>query len=408
MARFLALTVLVFAANVSLAQENSKVKEARLLEERAKKDADKLKEVTQVLKEQVRKEAVKLKELQEQLKVSEESLKSAVDKLMAATERLKDAEKKLKEAEDKAKSEAKVKEKAKDKIKVYDKDFEYSGKFADTDPLDDQRQGPAQTHIVRLKAGQVYTIDMISNELDSYLRLLDPKGTQLDEDDDSGGNLNSRIIFNCSKDGDYKIVCTTFAAGMTGNYILKVKTTGVAQKPSSAHTQLVEKAAPDFQGDFAVNGDPVKLSDLKGKVVLLCFWEVRSTPSAALLPTLTEWHKAYKKDGLAVVGITFYTSEIGQKLGFDKESGKISGAKEANVKSDQAMLTDFASYHKVDHLLMALNKKEALNVFDVYAVNSVPQLVLIDRKGMVRMINVGSSKNTAEVETELKKLLEEK
>ena len=53
---------------------------------------------------------------------------------------------------------------------------------------------------------------------------------------------------------------------------------------------MVGKDAPDFKGDFAVNGNPLKLSDLKGKVVLLAFWEVRSTPgSRRWIPTASGW-----------------------------------------------------------------------------------------------------------------------
>jgi hypothetical protein len=42
--------------------------------------------------------------------------------------------------------------------------------------------------------------------------------------------------------------------------------------PGQQEQGLVGKPAPDLQGDFAVNGKPVHLSDLKGKVVLLDFW----------------------------------------------------------------------------------------------------------------------------------------
>ena len=137
-----------------------------------------------------------------------------------------------------------------------------------------------------MKAGNVYTIDMVSTELDSYLRLLDPKGNQLEEDDDSGGNLNARIIFNCTKDGDYKVVTTSFGPDMKGAYSLTVKTTGGIQVPSTAHKQMLGKPAPEINGDFAINGKAIKLADLKGKVVLLYFWEVRSSASVALLPAL--------------------------------------------------------------------------------------------------------------------------
>lgn len=301
---------------------------------------------------------------------------------------------------------------AKDKIKLKDKDFRVEGKFTDNDPKDKERMGPAQTHTVKMKAGQTYTIDMVSSDVDSYLRLLDPKGKQLDEDDDSGGMLNSRIIFNCGKDGDYKIVCTTFAADMTGNYVLTVKNSANNYQPTTSHTQMVGKEAPDFKGDFAVNGKPTKLSDLKGKVVLLSFGEVRSTPAANTLPALAELHKAFKADGLAVVGVTYYNTDYGQRLAFDKETGKLTDLKEADHQSDQTMLSNYAAYHKVEHLLMALAKQEALDAFNAYAVNSLPQIVLIDRQGMVRFIHIGEVKGASDAETaiknEIKKLVAEK
>ena len=289
-----------------------------------------------------------------------------------------------------------------------DKDFKVQGMLTKDDPKDQQRGGPSQTHVVPLKAGKVYTIDMVSTEVDSYLRLLDPKGTQIAEDDDSGGNQNSRIIFNCTMDGEYKLVCTTFDANMRGSYTLTVKAGGNFQKPATAHAKMIGKDAPDFEGDFAVNGKPVKLSDLQGKVVLLDFWEVRSERSAAFLPRLSEWGKLYKMKGLEVVSVTFYLSDINQRLTFDKETGGVKTAEKADRKSDQELLRAFAAHHKVDHLLIMIPGQDALDTFGAYAVNSVPQLVLIDRKGMVRLIDISGGKNSGAVETEIKKLLAEK
>jgi hypothetical protein len=288
------------------------------------------------------------------------------------------------------------------------KDFRVQAKFSKDDPKDKQREGPSQVHVVSMKAGKVYTIDMVSKDVDSYLRLLDSKGNQLDEDDDSGGNQNARIIFNCAKDGDYKVVCTTFGPDMNGGYTLTVKTTGVAQLPSTAHAQMIGTAAPDFEADFAVNGKAVKLSALRGKVVLLDFCDIRSSSSIALLERLSEWNKAYKEQGLAIVGVTFYPSDINQTLGFDDETGTVKTVKKADRKSDQALLGAFAAHHKVSHVLMALPKQAALDTFNTYVVNGVPQLVLIDRKGMIRMIDLGSEKSSPLVESEIKKLLAEK
>src|SRR5262245_21006191 len=86
---------------------------------------------------------------------------------------------------------------AKEKEKI--KNFEAKGTLTKDDPKDAQRGGPLHVHVVPMKAGRTYTIDMMSSAFDSYLRLLDPKGNQLDEDDDGGEGLNSRITFNCTK-----------------------------------------------------------------------------------------------------------------------------------------------------------------------------------------------------------------
>src|SRR5262249_18458849 len=130
------------------------------------------------------------------------------------------------------------------------------------DPKDNRRNSPTKVYTVRLKAGTVYQIDMVSNEFDSYLFLDDKNGTQLAQDPDSGGMLNARIIFNCPRDDEYKVIATAFNPDRIGNFTVTVKVQGQEQKAATAHAALVDKAAPDFEGDFALNGKAVKLSDL--------------------------------------------------------------------------------------------------------------------------------------------------
>jgi hypothetical protein len=47
-----------------------------------------------------------------------------------------------------------------------------------------------------------------------------------------------------------------------------------AEKEKEAGSDLIGKPAPEITGDFALNGKAVKLSDLKGKVVILDLWAV--------------------------------------------------------------------------------------------------------------------------------------
>ena len=219
-----------------------------------------------------------------------------------------------------------------------EKDIRIEGTLTKDDPIDKRRGGASQTHTVKMKAGKTYTIDMVSNQLDSYLFLDDAKGRQLAEDDDSGGNQNAQIVFNCTKDGDYKVVCTVYDAKMTGKYVLTVKSNSNTTPLATPHASLIGKQAPDFKGDFVLNGIAKELSDLKGKVVVLAFWEARSTQCAETFATLRDWHKAHNAEGLEIVGVTYYNSDIGQRIAFDKETGKVMTTEKADKLSDQATL----------------------------------------------------------------------
>jgi thiol-disulfide isomerase/thioredoxin len=176
------------------------------------------------------------------------------------------------------------------------------------------------------------------------------------------------------------------------------------KKDDDPFADLIGKPAPDFTGDFAINGKPTKLSDLKGKVVLVDFWAVWCPPCVASFPHLTEINKQYKEKGLEVLGVTAYEG----RFKFDKDAGKLTPAK-VNQDEEQTMLKDFSSHHKLEHRLMTLPKDVAKKAFEDYKVRGIPQAVLIDRKGNVRMVKVGFSKeNFEEIEKMAKELLNEK
>ncbi len=98
----------------------------------------------------------------------------------------------------------------------------YKGTLAKTDP---RYQGKKihKLFTVDFEAGKTYQIDQASGRFDSYLYLEDPDGNIVGEDDDSGGNLNARIIHQAAKAGRYLIVATSLEGGNTGAFTLSVQ-----------------------------------------------------------------------------------------------------------------------------------------------------------------------------------------
>jgi thiol-disulfide isomerase/thioredoxin len=172
---------------------------------------------------------------------------------------------------------------------------------------------------------------------------------------------------------------------------------------------LIGKPAPDFAGDFAVNGKAGKLSDLKGKVVLVDFWAVWCGPCIATFPHLRDWHKEYSDKGLEIVGVTMYNCERGRNYGFDKNTGKLTRATSQTKEGEQELLKDFAGHHKLQHRLMTLGKDDVTKTFKDYKVSGIPHVVVIDRKGNIQLVKVGSGEENAKaIEAKLKELLAEK
>src|SRR5712692_6026430 len=62
-------------------------------------------------------------------------------------------------------------------------------------------------------------------------------------------------------------------------------------------------AAPDFNCPVWLNSPPLRLNQLRGKVVLIDFWEYTCINCIRTFPYLRRWHSIYAPLGLVVIGV---------------------------------------------------------------------------------------------------------
>src|SRR2546430_2316992 len=77
-----------------------------------------------------------------------------------------------------------------------------------------------------------------------------------------------------------------------------------APRPSpSASGDWTGKSAPDFALS-ALDGHRVRLSDFRGKVVIVNFWATWCAPCKVEMPWLVEFYGRYRAQGLEIIGLS--------------------------------------------------------------------------------------------------------
>ncbi len=147
-------------------------------------------------------------------------------------------------------------------------------------------------------------------------------------------------------------------------------------KKREKHYQILGETAPELTSIDQWMGKTEPLSGLRGKVVLLDFWATWCGPCLAAFPSLVEWHNELENKGLVIIGVTRY---YGQAEGY-----------KADEKAELAFLKKFKTQYGLPYSF-AVAKDQTNQI--MYGAKGIPTAVLIDRKGKVRYIEIGSSQS---------------
>ncbi|EEF61242.1 TlpA family protein disulfide reductase [Pedosphaera parvula] len=158
--------------------------------------------------------------------------------------------------------------------------------------------------------------------------------------------------------------------------------------------KLIGTVPPEWEATDWINSAPLKLGDLKGKVVLVRWWTAPTCPFCrATAPALNEFYEKYRETGLEVIG--FYHHKSDEPLTQDWVK-KYSG--EYNFKFPVAIDRDWKTLHR---WWLDAEKRDFTSVS-----------FLIDRKGVIRYIHPGGEyvkgdKDYARLKAKIEELLKE-
>ena len=117
--------------------------------------------------------------------------------------------------------------------------------------------------------------------------------------------------------------------------------------------------APDFVLD-SNTGKPVKLSGLKGQVVMINFWATWCGPCRQEMPLLDSIYKQYKDKSFTLLGV--------------------------NVEPDPKAANDWLKKTPVSFPVLYDVKSDVSNL---YKVAGMPSTVFVDKKGNLRVVHRG-------------------
>jgi thiol-disulfide isomerase/thioredoxin len=172
----------------------------------------------------------------------------------------------------------------------------------------------------------------------------------------------------------------TFAlsAAFAACALIATSTAAIAAQPENG------PPAPELTGITQwLNSEPLKLQQLRGKVVLVDFWTYSCINCANTLPYVKSWNQKYKDQGLTVIGV--HTPEYP----FERDTG--------NVKTALKRLG----------IIYPVAQDNQYATWNAYNNQYWPAFYLIDKQGQIVYTHFGEG-DYAQTEARIQALLAQK
>ena len=189
-----------------------------------------------------------------------------------------------------------------------------------------------------------------------------------------------------------------FLLGTVGCQNRTAENSGAGAKVQTAQSPVVGGAATTQKSDAKTidfdftdfSGKARKLSEFRGKIVLLDFWATWCAPCLADIPKLKTFYDKHKAEGFEIVGMDAET------LGDDAAAADAKAAKDAAARAKQIVSTRGVDW-------TVATSETALPAAKEFQVESLPTKILIGRDGKV-IARIGEKDDLAGV---VEKLLAE-
>ena len=126
---------------------------------------------------------------------------------------------------------------------------------------------------------------------------------------------------------------------------------------------MPKKGPAYFFKTINIKSQKVDLNDYRGRVVVLDFWGVWCPPCRKMIPKLVNLSKEYKSKGVSIIGMHVVSGYRGS-----------------------AFTKKFAKKYKINYPTWVSTRE----IEKKYAVKSYPTIIVIDKKGEIREVIIGT------------------